>query len=109
MGALRREWAPAAFCVGFKLETDEAILVAKAAASIRHYGLHFGLAYQLVEGSGGVGTFRGGIQQFGLAEQGVGYVYDANNAALIPDAVRARLDALTADIIAGRILVPSTR
>jgi basic membrane protein A len=55
------------------------------------------------------GTFRGGIQQFGLAEQGVGYVYDANNKALIPDAVRARLDALTADIIAGRILVPSTR
>ena len=40
LGALRREWAPAAFCVGFKLETDEAILVAKAAASIRHYGLH---------------------------------------------------------------------
>jgi basic membrane protein A len=55
------------------------------------------------------GTFRGGIQQFGLAEQGVGYVYDANNAALIPAAVRARLDALTADIIAGRIIVPSTR
>jgi len=55
------------------------------------------------------GTFRGGIQQFGLAEKGVGYVYDANNKALIPDAVRARLDALTADIVAGRIVVPSTR
>ncbi len=55
------------------------------------------------------GTFQGGIQQFGLAEQGVGYVYDANNKALIPDAVRARLDSLTADIVAGRITVPSTR
>ncbi len=55
------------------------------------------------------GTFKSGIQQFGLAEKGVGYVYDENNKALIPDAVRARLDALTADIIAGRIKVPSTR
>ena len=55
------------------------------------------------------GTFTGGVQQFGLAENGVGYVYDANNKALIPDAVRATLNALTADIIAGRITVPSTR
>ena len=55
------------------------------------------------------GTFQGGIQQFGLAEKGVGYVYDANNKMLIPDAVRAKLDSLTADIVAGRIKVPSTR
>ena len=55
------------------------------------------------------GRFKGGIQQFGLAEKGVGYVYDKNNQALIPQAVRARLDALTADIIAGKITVPSTR
>ena len=55
------------------------------------------------------GTFTGGVQQFGLAEKGVGYVYDDNNAALIPADVRARLDALSAEIIAGRITVPSTR
>jgi basic membrane protein A len=55
------------------------------------------------------GRFKGGIQQFGLAEKGVGYVYDANNQSLIPPAVRARLDELTADIIAGKISVPSTR
>ena len=55
------------------------------------------------------GRFKGGIQQFGLAEKGVGYVYDANNQALIPAAVRARLDELTAQIIAGSIKVPSTR
>lgn len=55
------------------------------------------------------GTFTGGVQQFGLAEQGVGYIYDDNNRALIPDTVRARLDSLTADIVAGRITVPSTR
>ena len=55
------------------------------------------------------GTFKGGIYQFGLAEGGVGYIYDANNKALIPDAVRARLDTLQAEIIAGKINVPSTR
>lgn len=55
------------------------------------------------------GTFRGGIYQFGLAENGVGYVYDENNRALIPDSVRARLEQLRAEIIAGRIRVPSTR
>ena len=53
--------------------------------------------------------FAGGVQQFGLAEKGVGYVLDANNRALVPDAVKARLDTLAADIIAGRIVVPSTR
>ena len=53
--------------------------------------------------------FKGGIYQFGLAEDGVGYVYDQYNRALIPDSVRARLEALKADIVAGRITVPSTR
>jgi len=55
------------------------------------------------------GRFRGGISQFGLAEDGVGYVYNAHNRALIPDAVRATLETLRADIIAGRISVPSAR
>ena len=55
------------------------------------------------------GTFTGGIYQFGLAENGVGYVYDDNNRALIPDSVRARVEALREEIIAGRIIVPSTR
>ncbi|HEX5830409.1 MAG TPA: BMP family ABC transporter substrate-binding protein [Gemmatimonadaceae bacterium] len=55
------------------------------------------------------GTFRGGIDEFGLAEQGVGYVHDANNRALIPDSVHARLEALREEIIAGTIRVPSAR
>ncbi len=55
------------------------------------------------------GAFRGGIRQLGLAERGVGYVYDENNRAMIPDSVRTRLQSLEADIIAGRIRVPSTR
>jgi basic membrane protein A len=53
--------------------------------------------------------FAGGIYQFGLAEDGVGYIYDEHNNALIPDDVRARLEALKADIIAGRIVVPVGR
>lgn len=55
------------------------------------------------------GVFQGGVRVFGLAEKGVGYVYDENNRALIPDSVRARLQELEAQIIAGRIRVPSTR
>ena len=53
--------------------------------------------------------FTGGIYQLGLAENGVGYVYDAQNRALIPDSIRARVDSLRSEIIAGRIHVPSTR
>jgi len=55
------------------------------------------------------GTFTGGISQYGLAEQGVGYIYDKNNEKLIPSDVHARLEQLRQDIIAGRIVVPSTR
>ena len=55
------------------------------------------------------GTFAGGIYQYGLAEQGVGYVYDKNNEKLIPPDARARLEKLRQDIVAGRIVVPSTR
>ena len=55
------------------------------------------------------GTFHGGVQEYGLAENGVGYVYDAHNRALIPDSVHARLERIRADIIAGKISVPSTR
>jgi basic membrane protein A len=54
-------------------------------------------------------TFKGGVQQFGLAEKGVGYIYDANNRALIPDTVRSRLLHIEGEIVAGRIKVPSTR
>lgn len=51
--------------------------------------------------------FVGGVQHLGLAENGVKWVYDERNKALIPDAVKARVDELAAEIIAGRIVVPS--
>jgi basic membrane protein A len=53
--------------------------------------------------------FSGGVYQLGLAQNGVGYVYDAHNRALIPDSVRARVEALRQEIIDGKIRVPSTR
>ncbi len=54
------------------------------------------------------GRFEGGIHSFGLAEDGVGFVRDANNRSLIPDAVDARVQALRQQIIAGAIHVPNT-
>jgi basic membrane protein A len=54
-------------------------------------------------------TFKGGIYSFGLAEGGVGYVYDDRNKKLIPDRAHQRVEQLKQEIIAGRIKVPSTR
>ena len=53
------------------------------------------------------GRWQGGIREFGLKEDGVGWVYDDQNKALIPDAVKAKVDALKAEIVAGRIVVPT--
>jgi basic membrane protein A and related proteins len=55
------------------------------------------------------GSFSGGIYSFGLKENGVGYVYDDHNRALIPDAIHTRVEELRQQIIAGNIKVPSTR
>lgn len=40
LSVLRNNWAPEAFIVSFKLETDEAILLSKASKSIERYGVH---------------------------------------------------------------------
>ena len=53
--------------------------------------------------------FNGGIHQLGLRENGVGYVYDVNNRGLIPESIRARVEALRDEVIAGKIRVPATR
>jgi basic membrane protein A len=53
------------------------------------------------------GTFKGGVRELGLADDGVTWVYDEHNKALIPADVKAKVDALQADIIAGKIHVPS--
>ncbi len=53
------------------------------------------------------GQWQGGVRVFGLKEQGVDYVYDEHNRALIPDDVRARVEALRAELIAGRLTAPT--
>lgn len=53
------------------------------------------------------GNFQGGVRVFGLAEQGVDWVYDARNQALVAPPARAAVDSLKALIIAGRITVPT--
>jgi len=53
------------------------------------------------------GRWQSGVHQFGVAEQGVTWVYDDRNKALIPDAVKARVDSLQAEIVAGRLRVPT--
>ena len=55
------------------------------------------------------GKFQPGLRVFGLAEGGVGLVDDEHNRALIPEDVRQKLNQLRAEIIAGKIAVPSTR
>jgi basic membrane protein A len=53
------------------------------------------------------GQFKGGIYDYGLAQDGVAYVYDEHNKGLIPDSVVARVEALKKEVIAGRITVPT--
>lgn len=51
--------------------------------------------------------FTGGrVVELGLNEDGVGYVYDERNRALIPDAVVRRVEEIRRNVIAGRIVVP---
>ncbi len=52
------------------------------------------------------GKFTGGLKRFGLADKGVDYSVDQYNEKILTESVRARADALKADIIAGKIVVP---
>jgi len=52
------------------------------------------------------GTFAGGVREMGLAEGALDYVYDDNNKRWITDEIRARVEGLRADLLAGRIAAP---
>lgn len=54
------------------------------------------------------GTFAGGVRVLGLAEGGVDYVFDETNARWITPEIRAQVEALRAEIVAGRIEVPAS-
>ncbi|XP_071692782.1 phosphopantothenate--cysteine ligase 2-like [Rutidosis leptorrhynchoides] len=45
---LRKEWAPTAFCVSFKLETDKEILLEKAGNALKRYKMHAVVANELM-------------------------------------------------------------
>jgi len=47
LGVLRKEWAPNAMVVSFKLETDHNILIKKAKDAITKYGVHLVVANEL--------------------------------------------------------------
>ncbi|ADV67596.1 BMP family lipoprotein [Deinococcus maricopensis] len=51
--------------------------------------------------------FKGGERRFGLKEGGVGYAVDQYNKALIPSSQIAKVEAIKAQIISGKIKVPS--
>lgn len=49
------------------------------------------------------GEFTTGVSVLGLAENGVDYAMDENNAELVTDEMEAKVEAVKADIIAGKI------
>jgi basic membrane protein A len=53
------------------------------------------------------GSFQGGMHEFGLNENGVGYVYDKNNRDRIPAAVIEKVNRLAERVKTGDIEVPS--
>ena len=53
------------------------------------------------------GRFEGGVRELGLAEGGVGFVSDDRNRDRLPPEVVGRAREIAADIVAGRIEVPS--
>jgi len=50
-------------------------------------------------------AWKPGVQVLGLKEGGVDYAVDANNAKLITPALKTKVDAIKADIIAGKVKV----
>jgi basic membrane protein A len=60
--------------------------------------------YDVVEGN-----FSGGIESLGLAENGVGYALDEYNEALLSVDLIIAIEDITAQIIAGEIVVPDYR
>jgi basic membrane protein A and related proteins len=51
--------------------------------------------------------FESGVYEFGLVDDGVGFVYDDNNRAFIPQSVVDEVNGIGKQIIAGAIKVPS--
>ncbi len=55
------------------------------------------------------GKFDTGVRTLGLAEGGVGWALDENNKDLITDDMKAKIDAASAEIVAGKVAVHDYR
>ena len=55
------------------------------------------------------GHFAGGVRSLGLAEDGLGYVDDDHNRALLPAGARDKAGDLRRRIVTGEIRVPTER
>ena len=55
------------------------------------------------------GNFETGVRTLGIAEGGIGWALDENNASLIDDDMKAKIDAASAEIVAGNITVHDYR
>mmetsp|Transcript_10404 Transcript_10404/g.12188 ORF Transcript_10404/g.12188 Transcript_10404/m.12188 type:complete len:434 (-) Transcript_10404:243-1544(-) len=71
LGALRKEWAPSAFHVSFKLETNEDLLSFKAVGALRKYDMHCVVANELT-------TRKDRVMMVSLSDDEVGAVVRAN-------------------------------
>jgi basic membrane protein A len=54
---------------------------------------------------GAVTGWKGGVQELGLKEAGVDWALDEHNKALVSDDMKAKIEAVKADIIGGKIQV----
>ncbi|MCS6757777.1 MAG: BMP family ABC transporter substrate-binding protein [Candidatus Devosia euplotis] len=63
------------------------------------------VAVQTALTEAGDDAFKPGLSVLGLAENGVGYALDDNNASLITDDMKAKVDELSAEIQAGTLEV----
>jgi len=52
------------------------------------------------------GTFSGGTQRLGLANQGIDYAIDQHNASILTPEMRKSLDAVRKEIVNGKVKVP---
>jgi basic membrane protein A len=54
------------------------------------------------------GSWKAGVQELGLAENGVGYVYDEHNRDLIPADIHDKIEELKRKIVTGEVKIPKS-
>lgn len=67
------------------------------------------VVYKLLTELNSGGTWKSGVRDFGLREQGVGFSVDQYNKALISKETLSQIVRVKADIIAGKIKVPKDK